>query len=94
MVPAPEVICAVMHACRKLNDYALAVRFLESAEVNLYFGEIQGPKKNLTEYSNRLSSSLVLTKCCIPVDFPTHIDTISMVLLIVHFKESQIEFSK
>ena len=37
MVPAPEVICAVMHACRKLNDYALAVRFLESAEVNLYF---------------------------------------------------------
>ena len=42
MVPAPEVICAVMHACRKLNDYALAVRFLESAEVNLYYWGIQG----------------------------------------------------
>ena len=28
------------------------------------------------------------------MDFPTHIDTLSMGLSIVHFKETQVEFSK
>ena len=30
---------------------------------------------------------------CILMDFPIHIDTISMGLPIVHFKASQVEFS-
>lgn len=29
MVPEPEIIIAALHACRKVNDYALAIRFLE-----------------------------------------------------------------
>ncbi|TGZ37252.1 cytochrome c oxidase subunit 5A [Temnothorax americanus] len=29
LVPEPKVICAALKACRRLNDYALAVRFLE-----------------------------------------------------------------
>lgn len=28
-VPEPRIIIAGLHACRRLNDYALAVRFLE-----------------------------------------------------------------
>ncbi|KZC06290.1 PREDICTED: cytochrome c oxidase subunit 5A, mitochondrial [Dufourea novaeangliae] len=28
-VPDPSIVCAALRACRKLNDYALAVRFLE-----------------------------------------------------------------
>lgn len=28
-VPEPRIIIAALHACRRLNDYALAVRFLE-----------------------------------------------------------------
>ncbi|GAB1605945.1 cytochrome c oxidase subunit 5A, mitochondrial-like [Argonauta hians] len=30
LVPEPSIIIAAMHACRRLNDYALAVRFLEA----------------------------------------------------------------
>ncbi|CAI9731032.1 cytochrome c oxidase subunit 5A, mitochondrial-like [Octopus vulgaris] len=30
LVPEPRIIIAAMHACRRLNDYALAVRFLEA----------------------------------------------------------------
>nr|CAH7744745.1 unnamed protein product [Callosobruchus chinensis] len=28
-VPEPRIIIAALHACRRLNDYALSVRFLE-----------------------------------------------------------------
>ncbi|KAJ8980665.1 hypothetical protein NQ317_013277 [Molorchus minor] len=28
-VPEPRIIVAALHACRRLNDYALSVRFLE-----------------------------------------------------------------
>jgi len=30
MVPEPKIICAALRACRKVNDYALTVRFLEA----------------------------------------------------------------
>ncbi|XP_043503049.1 cytochrome c oxidase subunit 5A, mitochondrial [Polistes fuscatus] len=30
MVPEPKIICAALRACRRLNDFALAIRFLES----------------------------------------------------------------
>lgn len=29
LVPEPKIICAALKACRRLNDFALAVRFLE-----------------------------------------------------------------
>lgn len=31
-VPDPEIICAAMRACRRLNDFALAIRILELAK--------------------------------------------------------------
>jgi len=31
-VPEPVIICAALRACRRLNDFALAVRFLESVK--------------------------------------------------------------
>lgn len=31
-VPEPDVIKAALYACRRLNDYALATRFLEASE--------------------------------------------------------------
>ena len=30
MVPEPKIIIAALHACRRLNDYAITTRFLES----------------------------------------------------------------
>ena len=30
LVPEPKIICAALRACRRLNDYALTTRFLES----------------------------------------------------------------
>ncbi|KAI4482130.1 hypothetical protein M0802_013811 [Mischocyttarus mexicanus] len=30
LVPEPKIICAALRACRRLNDIALAIRFLES----------------------------------------------------------------
>lgn len=30
MVPEPKIIIAILHACRRVNDYALTVRVLES----------------------------------------------------------------
>ena len=33
MVPDPTVIIAAMKACRRLNDYGLAVRYLEAVKV-------------------------------------------------------------
>lgn len=36
LIPDPKIINAAMHACRRLNDYALAVRFLEAIKVNIH----------------------------------------------------------
>ncbi|GFV35528.1 cytochrome c oxidase subunit 5A, mitochondrial [Trichonephila clavipes] len=33
LVPEPKIIIAALKACRRLNDYALAVRFLEGVKV-------------------------------------------------------------
>jgi len=33
LVPEPKIIIAAMKACRRVNDYALAVRFLEAVKV-------------------------------------------------------------
>lgn len=30
LIPDPKIIKAAMHACRRVNDYAIAVRFLEA----------------------------------------------------------------
>ncbi|XP_061385831.1 cytochrome c oxidase subunit 5A, mitochondrial [Danaus plexippus] len=40
LVPDPKIINAAMYACRRVNDYALAVRFLESCKDKC------GPKLN------------------------------------------------
>lgn len=32
-VPPPEVVVSALHACRRLNDIALAIRFIESVKV-------------------------------------------------------------
>nr|XP_022904602.1 cytochrome c oxidase subunit 5A, mitochondrial-like [Onthophagus taurus] len=31
-VPDPKIIIAIMYACRRVNDYALAVRFIEAVK--------------------------------------------------------------
>jgi len=33
LVPEPKIVIAALKACRRVNDYALAVRFLESVKV-------------------------------------------------------------
>jgi len=35
LVPEPKIVIAAMKACRRVNDYALAVRFLEAVKVCL-----------------------------------------------------------
>merc|ERR1712002_45337 len=32
MIPEPKIVIAAMHACRKLNDIALAIRYLEAVK--------------------------------------------------------------
>lgn len=32
LVPEPKIVVAALKACRRLNDYALAIRFLESVK--------------------------------------------------------------
>lgn len=32
LVPEPRIISACLHACRRVNDYALAVRFIETVK--------------------------------------------------------------
>lgn len=32
IVPEPKIVIAALNACRRLNDYALAVRFLETVK--------------------------------------------------------------
>ncbi|XP_045774407.1 cytochrome c oxidase subunit 5A, mitochondrial [Maniola jurtina] len=56
LVPDPKIICAAMQACRRVNDYALAVRFIEACKekcgnrVNeIYPYIIQEIKPTLTE---------------------------------------------
>jgi len=36
LVPEPKIVIAAMKACRRVNDYALAVRFLEAVKVLHY----------------------------------------------------------
>jgi len=33
LVPEPKIIIAALHACRRLNDYSLAVRYLETIHI-------------------------------------------------------------
>lgn len=33
LVPEPKIVIAAVKACRRVNDYALAVRFLEAIKV-------------------------------------------------------------
>ena len=33
VVPEPKVIVAALRACRRVNDYALAIRFLEAVKM-------------------------------------------------------------
>lgn len=40
LIPDPKIIRAAMYACRRVNDYALAVRFLEACKDKC------GPKVN------------------------------------------------
>ncbi|KAI5645083.1 cytochrome c oxidase subunit va domain-containing protein [Phthorimaea operculella] len=40
LVPDPRIIKAALHACRRVNDYALAVRFIEACKDKC------GPKVN------------------------------------------------
>lgn len=56
LVPEPKIICAALRACRKVNDYALAVRFIEAVkdkcgnnEKEIYPYIIQQIKPTLTE---------------------------------------------
>ena len=35
LVPEPKIIIAAMKACRRVNDYAMAVRYLEAIKVGL-----------------------------------------------------------
>merc|ERR1711912_187533 len=42
MVPSPDVIKAAMHACRKANEYSIAVRYLEAIQWKC------GPQKKVT----------------------------------------------
>jgi cytochrome c oxidase subunit 5a len=32
LVPEPKIVIAALNACRRLNDYALATRFLETVK--------------------------------------------------------------
>jgi len=41
LIPEPKVICAALRACRRLNDYALAVRLLECLK------DKGGPRKHI-----------------------------------------------
>jgi len=36
LVPEPKIVIAALKACRRVNDYALAVRFLEAVKVSLF----------------------------------------------------------
>jgi len=33
LIPEPKIICEALRACRRLNDYALTVRYLESLQM-------------------------------------------------------------
>uniref|UniRef100_A0A0B6ZEZ5 Cytochrome c oxidase subunit 5A, mitochondrial n=1 Tax=Arion vulgaris TaxID=1028688 RepID=A0A0B6ZEZ5_9EUPU len=45
LVPEPRIIVAALKACRRLNDYALAVRYLESVQ-----WKCGGKKKEIWSY--------------------------------------------
>ena len=33
LVPEPRIVIAALKACRRVNDYALAVRYMEAVQV-------------------------------------------------------------
>lgn len=33
IIPEPEIICSILKACRRINDLALAIRYIESLKV-------------------------------------------------------------
>jgi len=33
LIPEPKIICEILRACRRINDYALTVRYLESLQM-------------------------------------------------------------
>lgn len=41
LVPEPKIVIAAMNACRRINDYALAVRYLEAVKVCLRYAIIR-----------------------------------------------------
>lgn len=54
LIPDPKIITAALHACRRVNDYALAVRFLEGCKckcgrTQIYPWLIQEIRPTLTE---------------------------------------------
>lgn len=36
LVPEPKIVIAALKACRRVNDYALAVRYLEAVKVRFF----------------------------------------------------------
>lgn len=44
LVPEPKIVIAALKACRRVNDYAIAVRFLEALELKT------GGRKDIWEY--------------------------------------------
>jgi cytochrome c oxidase subunit 5a len=55
LVPEPKIISAALKACRRVNDYALAVRYIEAVK------EKCGPKVNEI-YPYVLKVSLIIAK--------------------------------
>lgn len=41
VIPEPKIVAAALRACRRVNDFALSVRFLESIKIKC------GTKKNV-----------------------------------------------
>ncbi|XP_055626875.1 cytochrome c oxidase subunit 5A, mitochondrial-like [Toxorhynchites rutilus septentrionalis] len=62
LVPEPKIIIAALKACRRLNDYALAIRFLEAV------GDRCGNKK--AEIYPYLLQEIRPTLCDLGIDTP------------------------
>ena len=50
--------------------------------------------QNARDDEKKEAERMAMVRCCILMDFPIPIDTLSMGLPIVYFKGSQVEFSK
>lgn len=44
LIPDPKIVAAALRACRRINDYAVAVRFLEQVRI-----KCQSSKKHVEE---------------------------------------------